>query len=121
MPKKEEYLKGFNIFIGLTFDKYILKNIQIDHYEIKKWNEYSYPTELTFKTLKNATQEDVYILIHLFEEYVKESKIIKTSYGNSYVCNFIYYVEKTEFLQDNNYKTVIIKCTGHAIKLTKYS
>lgn len=116
MPKKQQYLQVFNIFIGLELVMYKLSNIEIDHVAIKKYDEYYYPTELTFISNDDVNEKDVDELLFFFDEYVKGERIVQTYSGNIYVCEFIYYDERTDILQTKNCKKVIIKCTGSAKK-----
>jgi hypothetical protein len=119
MPTVEEYLSGFNVKEGQRYGRYILKEINIDHHSIVRWNEYSYPTELIFEFINNRkpTREDDDECINAFSHHVKGEKVIRTSSGRPYICEFFYYENKTEFIDDNNY--FIIKCTGHAKRVSE--
>ena len=49
MPNTQEYLNGYDIKIGSIYGEYKLLNIECQHIQLVRWNEYKYPCVITFK------------------------------------------------------------------------
>ena len=121
MPKSEKFLSGFNIHKGLNIDNYTLTNIEIDHVEIKKFNEYLYPMELTFKNNDNhlVDLECTKELIFKFQDYIKNHKIIysESAHPRPYKCTITF--NECLHTDDDNFNEIIIKCTGFGKRIKK--
>lgn len=116
MPEINEYINGFNLK-NLTLGNFQLKNINIRHEQIVRYNKYQYPTKLTFEYLSNdyPTYENITKFISDFNQYISTPRKIFTRYGNPYMCYFSredLFQSKIEY-SDNNRK-ITISCMGYA-------
>jgi carbohydrate-binding DOMON domain-containing protein len=108
MPEISNYKKGYNLTKGLIIAGYKLESIDIEHVEEKRYESYTYPTQLLFVPTANALSEQK--LVDEFTKYVSEDKTIYTSYGNLYLCNFESIQEIKGHLGEDG--SVVITCTG---------
>ncbi len=118
MPAVNDYEQGFNLHEGLTCGKYKLVDINITHHSIKMYNEYVYPTSLTFRTTSSVTEEDVDKLSSSFDKYVSDQKVIRTPSNRPYVCTFDYYPKEGMILMSKSYKKVMLKYKGFAKRVS---
>ncbi len=119
MPDVYDYEQGFNLYEGLTFGKYKLVGMNITHHSIKLYNEYVYPTSLTFKTTSpTSTEKDVDELFSSFNNYVSGKRVIRTPSNRPYVCTFNYYHSETEIVMTRSYKKVTLKYKGFAKRVS---
>lgn len=86
MPDLKKFFHGFDIFEGLKIDGYKLKNMKGKHEVVKRYHKYKYPIRLVFSPLSGDSHPDD--LITIFRDYVRDDKIIDSSYGNPYLCHF---------------------------------
>jgi hypothetical protein len=108
MPEVSNYIKGYNLYKGLTIAGYKLDKIEIQHVEEEKYESYSYPTELLF--IPTSTNSSEQKLVDEFTKYVKKDRTIFTSYGNPYICDFEKNLEIVGHLDTDG--SVVITCTG---------
>lgn len=85
MPKVQKYLSGFQLYEGLILNGYKLKQLSVQHQQIVRYQEYSYPTQMIWEKIDPNTNPD--ILINKLNEKLTD-RVIYTSYGNPYQCNF---------------------------------
>lgn len=110
MPEQELYKKGFNLYQGLILNGYELINIEIGHQQIKRYKKYSYPSKLTWRIHDNSYNRNG--LITNLNEYLKNTRIINSAYGNPYSCNFG--VLNYQDLPDGS---IIATATGECIRI----
>jgi len=86
MPKVPQYLTGFGLQQGSTMAGYVLDKIQIEHDEMVRYREYQYPTTLTWRKQDPGANYNQFK--QQLTNYLGLMKVIYTSYGNPYDCNF---------------------------------
>lgn len=126
MPNQEEFLKGFNVDKPMKLGKYILEGADIEHKQIVRWNEYSYPTELLFifddtgNVSNKPTENDVDELFNKIGDYVKGVKIIRSQSGRPYESYFQWPIG-TDGTGDisADLKEITFKFTGHSKRVSE--
>jgi len=106
MPKPEKLLSHFGFKRNLTLGNYELKEVKSSHNIIKRFDEYSYDIELTFRPLKDSDYNELY---HKLLGMIKSPKIIK-GIRNPYKCR-IY--QPYDIVELNN-SDIIFYLNGHA-------
>jgi len=86
MPDADLYANGFKLKLNMVIQGYQLTNLNIGHNSIRRYREYSYPTNMTWKVSESTYNRN------LFEQELKSmlqgSKTINSEYGNPYSCTF---------------------------------
>jgi len=111
MPNLTEYLRGFEIHKGLQISGYILDNIRGIHNPIIKYRQYEYIIELTF--LPQSYNANYNELLTNLRELTNGVRIIYSSYGNPYRCDFGSPVIENIYSNGN----VIISTIGHSYRI----
>lgn len=126
MPSQEDFLKGFNVDKPVKLGKYILEGADIEHNQIVRWNEYSYPTELLFifDETKNGSLEpsenDIDDLFNQIGDYVVGVKIIRSQSGRPYESYFQWPIGTDGTGEiSSDLKQVTFKFTGHAKRISE--
>ena len=106
MPHAQEFLSGFGLIAGKTFDGYILNNASATHETVKQYREYRYNITLTFKNSGNGTYKNLY---NALKQVISKEHII---YGvrNPYKC-----IIDIPTFQDNG-ETLTWKLIGHSYR-----
>lgn len=123
MPKVKQYTKGFDLNEGMNLAGYMLIKMDIKHLQKIRYKEYTYPTILTWKKIssdastynllkKISSDASTYDLLKKLEEYLHGDRVIYTTYGNPYKCNFGV-LEVNEFSGD----IVIISSIGNCRRI----
>lgn len=86
MPKTPQYLQGFGIRQGIRLGGYELVDIQVDHETVRRYQQYRYPTRLTWNRIDSLETADS--LLSALVEHLRSDRVVYTSYGNPYQCNF---------------------------------
>jgi len=86
MPKVQRYLERFGLKIGSYLSGYYLANITTQHISIKRYREYEYPTVMVWRVYDNTANYQN--LIQNLVSHLQENRVIYTSYGNPYRCDF---------------------------------
>lgn len=90
MPSADEYAAGYGLHHGLILANYTLIQMQIGHHQVVLYNEYSYPTDLTWQWQGpgEASASTMQALFQAFSQYVAGLRIIRTASGRPYKCIF---------------------------------
>jgi hypothetical protein len=113
MPEPSKYKAGYGLKEGKVIDGYKLQDIKIDHITQEKYKTYTYPTSLTFVEVKKGG--DMQDLVNTFHSEVEGERIIYTSYGNPYECDFGGVHEIKGYKQSNG--NVIITAEGICLRV----
>jgi len=130
MPEIADYFAGFGIFKDLKMSGYQLTSFAGEHVNLAR-GEYEYPVTLTWKYISDKQIDSKFPLglVEDLQKYVKGewkesaknidksgNKIIPSSYGNPYSCNFgivqLAKEQSTNFPQE-----VIITAMGHSYRV----
>lgn len=111
MPGLSQFLHGFRIQQGLQLAGYILQNIQGDEHQVVRYHEYEYPIRLVFTP--QYSQANSQMLLAQFNQAVLGTRIIHSSYGNPYECNF----GNPQITQISANGTVVIETMGHSYRV----
>ncbi len=87
MPKVPAYVRGFGLKKGMVIEGYTLTNIDIQHKKIILWQEYGYPTSLTW-TRSAGTKANPIAFLATLSKKLSGSRVIYTAAGNAYRCSF---------------------------------
>lgn len=110
MPEAGLFSAGYGFHQGMKLNGYELTDMQIEHHQVKRYREYSYPTKLTWSIAEpNHNFEALKVSI---QQMVQGNKIINSSYGNPYSCSF----GNLSFQQDASGK-VIVTSTGNCFRV----
>jgi hypothetical protein len=83
MPMSEEYATGFALEYDLVFAGYQLLDWEIGHQQLVLFNEYAYPTVLTFYGYGDPAE-----LLAAIQEYTAGLRVIDSKSGRPYKCLF---------------------------------
>ncbi len=111
MPGLSQFLSGFGIYKGLQLADYILQNIQGDEQQIVRYREYEYPIQIVFTPQYGQVSSQT--LLSQFNQMVSGKRIIYSSYGNPYECNF----GNPQITQISANGTVVIETIGHSYRV----
>ncbi len=112
MPSQAALLRGFGLKRGLQLEGYKLKKIDIQHNEVERYKEYSYPMTLHFQALEDAASPGK--LLSELKSMLKGTEVIDSAYNNPYKCS-IKYIKIVYKSQDKS--EVDIKAEGHAYRI----
>ena len=97
MPDAAEYQQGFDLKVGQVYAQYRMDDIKIGHTQLVRWNEYEYPSTMTFRwtgsyagTKSQADEKTLMALFEAFKAKIDGIKIIYTAKGTPYKCLFQY-------------------------------
>jgi hypothetical protein len=130
MPDVQQYLKGFDLQLDMTFGGYKLTKLSCDHVQVKLWNEYSYPTDITFEWIGLAgktalpTKNDLQKLLVNFTAYTDGYKIIRSDSGRPYKCVFMWPIGTAgtatyESEKGHEYTSINLKYAGRAKRISE--
>ena len=128
MPSTQQYLAGFKLQLNMIFGGYKLTTLSCDHVQIKLWNEYSYPTSISFEwvgitgRVAPPTKSDIQKLLVNFTAYIDGYKIIRSDSGRPYKCVFMWPIGTpgTATYTDEkgvDYTRINLKYTGRAKRI----
>jgi hypothetical protein len=86
MPTTAQYLRGFNLRQGTRLGGYELYRIDVDHETVKRYRQYEYPSQMVWVRIDSTARPE--FLPSILADYLGSNKVIYTSYGNPYQCNF---------------------------------
>jgi hypothetical protein len=115
MPKVPAYIRGFGLKKGMVIEGYTLTSINIQHKKIKLFQEYGYPTTLTWAPTRTSPNGSSIFLIASLSKKLAGSKVIYTAYRNPYRCSFGHLEVKGK----GESKTVIITSHGVCKRIKK--
>lgn len=122
MPDVGEYLNGYKLQEGRVFGGYKISKLIVSHKSIVRWNEYSYPTDITFtwNGPQKPTQVDMSALFEQFTNYISGMRIIRTRSGRPYQCLFQWPIDKpSEATYSPDYTQINIHYNGHAKRVSE--
>jgi hypothetical protein len=128
MPDPGEYLDGYNLRQNMVISGYQLAKVDINHVQVKLWNEYSYPTTLVFNWVgtgsQHATEADMTTFLQTFTKQIDGYKIIRSESGRPYKCIFMWpigtpgkYTTGTE--PESEYDHITLEYTGRAKRVAE--
>lgn len=112
MPNSKDYLKGFGVFQGMKIANFTLSSIGIEHRQIVRYREYEYPMRLVFSRNLPENSGDRARLLSEFSKHVSGGRVIYTSYGNPYTCDF-----GVPRISGSSNAHVIIESIGHSYRI----
>jgi hypothetical protein len=117
MPDTGLYLDGFSISEGDTFGNYKIKNIDIEHHQVVRWNEYSYPVTIEFmwKGKGKPSHSKFVAAMDEFSEHVEKVRIIRSESGRPYRCNF----GKIEADSSEDFKSATLTASGFCKRVSE--
>jgi hypothetical protein len=108
MPNPSQFLAGFDLVPGHTFDGFTLKTATADEHTISRYHEYSYDIVLTFdKTTPLANQTNLNLALNVLTRDSRSIKAIR----NYYTCT-IETPQLSDFTSDGK-GGFIVKLKGH--------
>jgi hypothetical protein len=124
MPDTGQYENGFNLVDKMIIHNYRLDVINISHVQVKRWNEYSYPTYLLFNWIGTTppTKENMNKFFDSFINQISGIKIIRSDSNRPYKCLFMwpsnqdlkcYYSSDT----GKEYQSISFECNGYAKRI----
>lgn len=110
MPDSNQFKNGFGFNEGTKYGNFIISNTNINESTVKRWEEYSYIIDITFKC-DNPTAEQINFLKNLILE---KTKITMTIYGkkNPYKCSI-----SEEFVPTPINGGIIFHFKGNALRI----
>lgn len=122
MPTAEEYEAGFKLKEGLVLANYKLTKMKIGHHQVARWNEYEYPSELTFEWTGTNTpsEQNMKALFATFTKHIAGLHIIRTESQRPYKCLFQYPPDTAPSTEHSaDYKTVTLEYKGYGKRVGK--
>jgi len=124
MPDVSEYLAGYNLHQNMIISGYQLANVNVNHVQVKLWNEYSYPTTLVFKwnnvSSSHATNTDVTTFLQEFTNHIDGYRIIRSESGRPYKCIFAWPISTPgKYSVDDGQNTITLEYTGRAKRISE--
>lgn len=120
MPTAAEYAEGFNLHQGIILAGYLLSNVEIEHKQIVRWNEYEYPTTLIWQWMGSGTasEQTMQDLFREFTQWVSGIRIIRTQSNRPYKCLFQYPPDKQpQAHYSEDYTQIIMEYKGFAKRI----
>lgn len=111
MPHAPEFLRGFNLVRGTTFDGFTLIDVMATHNTVKQYSEYSYDITLTFRA--NSSGASYNNLYYSLLQTIRQTHII---YGvrNPYSCTID--IPQDGSVHQIEQNTYLFNLKGHAYR-----
>lgn len=119
MPELHKFLSGFGIRRGMMLTGYSLENISGQEVTIVHDRQYQYPIALTFRYAPPSSPQyrrdaDPQALLSALQQMTAGERIITSSFGNPYACDF----GTPRLLSEDRYMVQIVT-TGHSHRIPK--
>lgn len=117
MPSAQQFIEGFDLYVGKVFGSYKVSNINIHEKLEVLYNEYSFPIIITLENTTNPSMDEANKAIQLLFNSLNSIKIIYTDSQRPYKSKF-FHVQPT-ISHENNYSKIIFTTKGYAKRIGK--